>query len=116
MPTVELIAVLPDTDERGVQQAAESLRAAVESLGLPHQGSLARDRVTVTVGYTCLPTVTEWTATAAMEVAHVALRRAKSGGHNRVDGEDIVPSSPRITSIDPVVAIATAPTQVFARS
>jgi diguanylate cyclase (GGDEF)-like protein len=112
----ELVAVLPDTDDRGTQQAAETLRAAVEALGLPHDRSLAKKRVTVTVGYTCLPSVTEWKAEAAMEVAHAALIRAKNGGHNRVDGEDIVPpiGDVEATRTAHALAFATAPTLVFA--
>jgi diguanylate cyclase (GGDEF)-like protein len=119
----ELVAVLPGTDERGAMMVAETLRAAVEALAVPHERSLSRERVTVTAGYTCLPPLTEWTAEAAIAVAETALRRARTGGHNRVDGEVVIPGLDeteavpvsRATALDtPLPAIATAATQVFA--
>lgn len=119
----ELVAVLPDTDDRGAQYVAEMMRATVEALALPHVASLSGDRVTVTAGFTCLPSDAEWTAEAAIEVARAALQRARSSGHNCVDGEDVIPVHDRDIEMEvdidvhqANVAIAMAPTHLFAVS
>ena len=79
----EFVAILPDTDTKGVLLVAEAMRAAVEALNFPHEFSDVADRVTVSVG--CIAcTVTEESVETLLNRADAALYQAKAQGRNRV--------------------------------
>ena len=46
----EFVAVLPETPAAGAMHVAESLRASIEALQIPHQRSSAADHVTISLG------------------------------------------------------------------
>lgn len=81
----EFVAVLPDTDAPRAMVHAEKLRARLEQIRIPHEGS-REDCVTVSIG------VSAWNRTpidspeSLVSRADDALYRAKAGGRNRVEG------------------------------
>jgi len=80
----EFVIVLPDTDEKGAERVAERLRAAVESLALPHAAA-PLGVVTVSVGLvSCGPSRTAPAVPDLLRAADQALYRAKHAGRNRV--------------------------------
>jgi diguanylate cyclase (GGDEF)-like protein len=83
----EILVVLPDTGLAGARVAAERGRAAVERIELEHAGS-SHGIVTVSAGVSCWSEAGEpcpaWSV--LVNVADVALYRAKQSGRNRVDG------------------------------
>ncbi|MBK8727658.1 MAG: diguanylate cyclase [Holophagaceae bacterium] len=82
----EFVVLLPGTDFEGARAVAETLRRAVEAMGLPHAHSSAADHVTVSLGAaSCLPHL-KLVSAALVEAADEALYRAKQAGRNRVGG------------------------------
>jgi two-component system chemotaxis family response regulator WspR len=82
----EFVALLPQTDRDGIATVAESLRAAVEALAVPHAKSEAKDTVTISLGAAlALPQQgeTDDAAQALIARADQALYAAKHGGRNR---------------------------------
>ena len=80
----EFVAVCLDTDEQGVMQLAERLRAAVETQPLWVPGLNAPLHCTITIGIShgfARPHAME----DAMRQADTALYRGKAGGRNRVE-------------------------------
>jgi len=79
-----LACLMPDTDLRGARVVGESVRDAVEALGLPHTASPVADHVTVSVGVASRrcsgPEVESWLLSEAQD----RLRRARRAGCNRV--------------------------------
>lgn len=49
----EFVCILPDTDAKGVSQVGENMREAVETLGIAHEYSTAKDVVTISLGGLC---------------------------------------------------------------
>ena len=83
----EFIAVLAGPDAEGAAIVAERMRAAVESLGIPHDKSECAKVVTMSVGFaTCRPTL-NGDAEALVNSADHALLAAKADGRNRVQGQ-----------------------------
>jgi two-component system chemotaxis family response regulator WspR len=82
----EFVALLPQTDREGIVTVAESLRASVETLALPHAKSDATTTVTISLG-AALATPqqgeTDDAAQALIARADQALYAAKHGGRNR---------------------------------
>ncbi len=80
----ELLAVLTETPVEGAMTAAERLRAAVEELGIPHEGS-PFGVVTVSVGVCAVGAVgappDRWEV--VVSTADTALYTAKNEGRNR---------------------------------
>ncbi|MDB5839478.1 MAG: diguanylate cyclase [Herminiimonas sp.] len=84
----EFAMILPSTSPGGARLLAEKVRRAVEDLRIPHHLSAVADRVTVSIGCaTIVPTDSE-SATRLIELADLAMYRAKEQGKNRaVDAE-----------------------------
>ena len=80
----EVGILLPNTDLAGAQAVAERIRAAVQNLEMPHNGS-AFGVVTLSAGVaTISPRRGEHLASMLVEAADKALYVAKSEGRNRV--------------------------------
>lgn len=80
----EFILILPNTNEEGALSIGENVRSAVESLGIEHSRSSARNRVTISAGAaTCIPTK-EMTAESLVHRADNTLYQAKQQGRNRI--------------------------------
>lgn len=80
----EFAIVLPSTDSAGAAHIAETFRESIADLAIPHAGSTASDRVTVSVGgAACVPGEAQ-NLVELMHLADRALYEAKSSGRNRV--------------------------------
>jgi len=79
--------VLEETSLGGALHLAESMRQAVEALGLAHQGSRASDVVTVTLGAACVVPSLGQSPQTLLRMADRKLYEAKLAGRNRVFGE-----------------------------
>ena len=82
----EFMAVLPNTDSIGAKIVAERLRAAVEALALPHEGSQCSPHVTITVGFAAIRVLPDDVMERLIAAADASLLEAKRGGRNRVGG------------------------------
>ncbi len=80
----EFAVLLPVTDAKGARIVAERIRAAVESLAIPHAGSEVGRYVTVSIGAASMQVSLEGTPAQLVDVADKALYRAKHQGRNRV--------------------------------
>ncbi|NVZ08840.1 PleD family two-component system response regulator [Allochromatium humboldtianum] len=79
----EFVLLLPDTDAAGALALAESCRAAVSALCIPHDYSAAADHVTLSIGVAATQPPSDG-ASLLLARADEALYRAKSEGRNRV--------------------------------
>ena len=80
----EFVVLLPDTEEDGAQRIAETIRHAVEALGIPH-GAGVDGRMTVSVGVAAwTPSCSAAGAEPLLRAADQALYAAKAAGRNRV--------------------------------
>lgn len=81
----EFVILLPETDSRGAGIVAEAVRAAVESLGIPHEYSPVADVVTISLGVSNSesqdPSANK---TFLLKRADDALYQSKKNGRNRV--------------------------------
>lgn len=82
----EFMAVLPNTDAVGAKIVSERLRAAVEALALPHEGSHCSPHVTITVGFAAIRVLPEDVMERLIAAADASLLEAKRDGRNRVGG------------------------------
>lgn len=82
----EFILVLPDTDEAGALVVAETTRAAVQGLSLPHPTSPVVSVVTVSIGAAAEEVAEGFDIGPLIERADQALYAAKHAGRNRVVG------------------------------
>ena len=83
----EFVALLPATDLSGAMEVAERMRAAVQALGLPHEGNSPSRKVTVSAGVADLAMIASLKDCDAAEVLSLAdegLYAAKRTGRNRV--------------------------------
>ncbi|MBL4833091.1 MAG: diguanylate cyclase [Pseudomonas sp.] len=80
----EFMLILPDTDRDGAIQVAENARQAVEALGIKHERSMPRDRVTVSVGYATMVPDADNSTDQLIHAADAALYRAKQSGRNQI--------------------------------
>lgn len=81
----EFAAVLPHTDLAGACAVGQTLRAAVEALGIPHEASDTAVIVTISVG-AASTTVDRRELGSLIAAADEALYQAKSQGRNQVNG------------------------------
>lgn len=80
----EFVAVVPDTPVDGAVKVAESMRASVEALQVPHPDSEVSEFVTISLGVaSCIPSADQDT-TVLIGKADEALFQAKDLGRNRV--------------------------------
>ncbi len=92
----EFAVVMPDTKNKGAQIVAERIRTAVEKLAISHDGAGNTSQVTVSLGVaTVYPGRTE-SYEKIVELADMALYRAKMGGRNRFEVmiHGTIPSAP----------------------
>jgi diguanylate cyclase (GGDEF)-like protein len=95
----EFIAVLANTDAAGARIVAERLRAAVEQLALPHDGSECSPVVTISVGFATVQPTQDLSVEALVHQADHSLLAAKAQGRNRVVGDGPpIPARPRLSS------------------
>ncbi|EGV16794.1 response regulator [Thiocapsa marina] len=80
----EFVCLLPGCDIEGAVCRAESLRVAVEDLGVPHLDSPVGDHVTVSIGVAVLMADDREKPERLLEMADEQLYRAKGTGRNRV--------------------------------
>ncbi len=85
----EFVLVLEETTLGGALHIAESIRSAVEALGMEHKGSTASDVVTVTLGAATAVPHPGQSPEALLCLADRKLYEAKQAGRNRVLGEKI---------------------------
>jgi len=81
----ELALLMPETDAAQALYVAEGIREAVAQLLIPHEGSIARPVLTVSIGGATLLLGGQETAPALFDAADAALYRAKEAGRNRVN-------------------------------
>jgi len=85
----EFAIVLPETSADHAHAVAETLRLAVESLGIAHKGSPVAPWVTISVGVASeIPDRTS-TAPSLLAIADTAMYRSKSAGRNRVTAASV---------------------------
>lgn len=82
----EFGVILPGTDEQGALAVAESLREAVQQLGITHRFSEVAQVVTISIGLACVTPQrgNESGFIRLLKEADEALYQAKTGGRNRV--------------------------------
>ena len=79
----EFVAVLPYTSIDGACKVAEIIIAEIHQLCLPHAHSLVSDRVTLSLGITCLVPQADRSWKQPITFADQALYQAKQEGRNR---------------------------------
>jgi two-component system chemotaxis family response regulator WspR len=84
----EFAAVLYDADTREAKDVAEKMRRAVADLNIDHQGSVARTRVTISLGVAVVAPDPGRSSHGALQLADEALYQAKLGGRDRVEIRD----------------------------
>ncbi|MFZ9416254.1 MAG: diguanylate cyclase domain-containing protein [Alphaproteobacteria bacterium] len=81
----EFALLLPASPSSGARIVGERVRAAVAALAIPHASSAAAPHVTVSVGTATLAPGIGSERTQLLELADMALYRAKEQGRNRVE-------------------------------
>lgn len=89
----EFAVILPATDQQGGLIVAEKIRYAIEALKIPHSGSLYDNILTISVGlatstYDKINIISD--PQKLLEMADVALYRAKKAGRNNVAVSDVL--------------------------
>ncbi len=79
----EFSCILPGVDERGLASETSVLGFRVESLKIPHSGSLISRYVTISSGAICCIPVQSDTPETLLHLADVQLYRSKDQGRNR---------------------------------
>ena len=80
----EFVVVLGDTPLEGALQIAEQIRAAVESLGIPHKAAKYHQHVTLSIGVTSTLPTHDTQPETILIAADRAMYNAKRDGKNRV--------------------------------
>lgn len=80
----EFAAILPETDITGAVYCAETMREAVENLGVSHPDSTTGPVMTISLGVARAYPVRQESAATLIARADHCLYQAKSGGRNRV--------------------------------
>jgi two-component system chemotaxis family response regulator WspR len=86
----EFAVILPGTGHTGAMEVAERIRAAVQELAIPHNGSPYGHVLTVSVGVATAESADEKTYSKLVELADRALYRSKVLGRNRVTSSEEV--------------------------
>ncbi|MCW7752977.1 diguanylate cyclase [Desulfobotulus sp. H1] len=90
----EFILILPETDEKGAEKVADTIRMAVKNLAMEHAGSPIAGVVTVSAGTATIIPSDSFTAEDLVREADAALYRAKEKGRNCVVSAPILIFSP----------------------
>jgi diguanylate cyclase (GGDEF)-like protein len=85
----EFAVVLPNTSTEGAKHLAESLRAAIEGLDIPHAVSAFGKRVTISLGVAAIVPTRDTNLLDLITAADLALYQAKHDGRNRVVVRDL---------------------------
>ncbi len=80
----EFVCLLPNTDSKGALKVAESLRAAIQNLRIPHVSSPVTDVITISVGVVSSNPLDDNTYNNLLEDADKALYCAKESGRNHI--------------------------------
>ena len=83
--TIKFAVILPGTDAEAAARFGERVRKRVWDLCIPHESSQAAERMTISTGATTMIPNKLRTSAELVQAAEVALLRAHSGGHNRVE-------------------------------
>ena len=94
----EFACIAADTGSAGTMKMAETARAALERLALPHQPSPLR-RITASFGVAVIIPDGNQGPEHLVRVADEALYRAKEGGRNRVIGPEVEPMGKGVSSV-----------------
>jgi diguanylate cyclase (GGDEF)-like protein len=97
----EFAVVIPDAEPKCAAKIAERLRAAVEALGIPHEGT-PRGIVTASIGVAAIVPKRGASSQELMESADRALYRAKGTGRNRVAIVDPADAEPHERPASPL--------------
>jgi len=81
----EFAVVLAGANRAGAVVVAETLRAKVEALAIPHAGSRVSDRITISLGVGTTVPAAESAPSALIAVADRALYHAKRVGRNAIE-------------------------------
>jgi diguanylate cyclase (GGDEF)-like protein len=84
----EFVVLLPFTDVAGARRIAESINLAFQQLAIPHARSLVAEQVTCSQGCACVVPEPNTACSELVEMADVALYRAKKNGRNRIEIAD----------------------------
>jgi diguanylate cyclase (GGDEF)-like protein len=79
----EFVVILSDTDAEGALKVAETIRAQIEALGIPHSGSNVNPCVTLSIGIASLVPDHHLQQEDLIAAADRALYQAKEQGRNR---------------------------------
>ncbi len=89
----EFAIVLPFTTLDGARQVAKTIQAAVYNLGLPHATSSVSDRLTLSLGVSCMTPQPEFSLETLIFTADKALYQAKEKGRDCICHYDQLPVS-----------------------
>ena len=87
----EFAVILPGTDLPGAMEVGERLRATIQALGVPHNGSRFGQVLTISVGVATTGPGSRTACSGLVELADRALYRSKTRGRNRVTSSEEVP-------------------------
>ena len=79
----EFVIILPRTNSSGAIQVADTIRAAVTELNIPHHSSTVANYVTISCGIACLVPNPDISSSSLISNADSALYQAKRQGKNR---------------------------------
>lgn len=79
----EFAVILPNTDMAGVIRSAQRIRREIHLANIPHQTSLIRDHITLSMGLACWHPCSTMTPDALKAMADQALYQAKQSGRDR---------------------------------
>ena len=88
----DLVVLLPDTNSAGARTLAETIRAEIAALAIPHAASPTAPHVTVSLGVVTITHNQDITPRELVHLADERLYRAKEAGRNRVvtEGGDAI--------------------------
>jgi diguanylate cyclase (GGDEF)-like protein len=85
----EFAIVLPFTALEGAKQVAQAIQNAVSKLGLPHANSTVSDRITLSLGVSCIVPQPELSLETLISTADKALYQAKAKGRDCICHYDL---------------------------